>query len=127
MKIQEYRKILKFLQDDELPFHLKTEQQRKKFRNFCKIFEEIEGRLFKKNKFGFNRQVVMTENVEALLYLYHDDLVAGHLETNKMYKKLTRTYYWPKMFTEVQQYVQTCDKCQRFKGKPPIITGSLEP
>src|ERR1044071_5989007 len=127
MERQEYQKVLKYLQEDELPFQIKTEQQREKFRNYCKVFEEVEGKLFKKNKFGLNRQVVKDENVEALLYLYHDDPVAGHLSTNKMYKKLTRSYYWPKMFQKVQRYVQTCDKCQRFQGKPSILTGTIEP
>jgi len=93
----------------------------------CKVFEEIEGKLFKKNKHGLNRQVVRSGNVEALLYLYHEDPVAGHLGARKIYKKLTRNYYWPKMFLEVQKYVQTCDKCQRFQGKPPTLTGTIEP
>src|ERR1044071_3302480 len=105
MENQEYQRILKYLRDNETPHHLKTEQQKKKFRNYCKVFEEIEGKLFKKNKFGLNRQVITIEHVEALLYLYHDDPVAGHLGANKMYKKLTRTYYWSKMFVAVQRYV----------------------
>src|ERR1044072_6578537 len=127
MERQEYQKVLKYLQEDELPFQIKTGQQRKKFRNFCKVFAEVEGKLFKKNKFGLNRQVVKEGNEEAILYLYHDDPVAGHLSTNKMYKKLTRSYYWPKMFQAVHKYVQTCDTCQRFKGKPPTTTGAIEP
>src|ERR1044071_1907148 len=127
MERQEYQKVLKYLQDNELPYHLKTEQQKKKFRNFCKVFEEVEGKLFKINKFGLDRQVVTTDRVEALLCLFHDDPVAGHLGSNKMYKKLTRNYYWPKMFREIQRYVQTCDKCQRFQGKPSTTTGVIEP
>src|ERR1044072_3288104 len=127
METPEYNKILKYLQSDEVPHQLRTKQQRKKFRNFCKVFVEIEGKLFKKNQFGLDRQVIQKENVEALLYLYHDDPVAGHLGANKMYRKLTRNYYWPKMFQEVQHYAQTCDKCQRFKGKPSLTTETIEP
>src|ERR1043165_4973246 len=104
MEPEEYRRITRYLRDDEMPYHLKTEQQKKKFRNYCKVFEEIEGKLFKKNKFGLNRQVITIEHVEALLYLYHDDPVAGHLGANKMYKKLTWTYYWPKLFQEIRLY-----------------------
>ena len=90
-----------YLQKDETLYHLKTELLRKKFQNFYKTFEEIEGKLFRKNKFGLNKKVVITDEVEAILYLYHDDLVAGHLGFNKLYKKLIRSYYWPKMFEEV--------------------------
>ena len=111
MENQEYQEVLNYLQNDETPYRLRTEQQRKKFRNFCKVFEEVEGKLFKKNKFGLDQQVVTVDKVEGLLYLYHDDPIAGHLGANKMYKKLTRSYYWPKMFVEIQRYVQTCDKC----------------
>src|ERR1044071_8150562 len=110
MEPQEYKRVLRYLQDNEIPYHLRIEQQRKKFRNFCKVFIEIEGKLFKKNKFGLDRQVIQKENVEALLYLYHDDPVASHLGVNKLYIKLNRNYYWPKMFQEVQHYTQTCDK-----------------
>ena len=110
MDPQKYQKILRYLQKDKIPYSLKTEQERKKFRNYCKAFEEVERRLFKKNKFRLDRKIILKSEVEALLYLYHNNLIVGHLGTNKMYKKLSRSYFWPKMYQEVQNYTQTCDK-----------------
>src|ERR1043165_1866396 len=127
MDPHEFQKVLRYLQEDQLPFHLKTEQQKKKFRNFCKAFEEIEGQLFWKNKYGMNRKVLKRDEVDAFLYLYHDDPVSGHLGTQKVYKKMKRNYYWPKMFNEIDRYVQGCPKCQRHKGPNRFITATIEP
>src|ERR1044072_2853041 len=111
MEKQEYQRVVKYLQEEEIPYHLKTEQQKKKFRNFCRAFEEIEGQLFWKNKYGLNRRVLKDSEVDAFLYLYHDDPISGHLGAQKVYKKMRRNYYWPKMFNEVEHYVQACLKC----------------
>ena len=93
MDLHEFHKVLKYLQEDQMPYQLKTEQQRKKFRNFCKAFEEIDGHLFWKNKYGLNRKVLKDSEVDAFLYLYHDDPISGHLGTQKVYKKMRRNYY----------------------------------
>ena len=81
MEPQEYQRVLKFLQDNEILYYLKIEQQRKKFRNFCKTFDEIEEKLFWKNKFDLKQKVLKKDEIDAYLYLYYDDPIFGHLST----------------------------------------------
>lgn len=63
-----------------------------------------------------------------LLTLAHDDeMYGGHLGVRKTFRKLTR-FYWPRMHSEVESYVKSCDTCQKFKspsGMPPGYLHSI--
>ena len=39
----------------------------------------------------------------------------GHSGINKTRQKLMRCYYWKGMTDDINEYVRTCDKCQRKK------------
>src|SRR6185369_3619820 len=49
---------------------------------------------------------------EAIIFLYHNDPIAGHFGTAKTMGKLKLQYYWPKMYDEVKRYIQSCHVCQ---------------
>ena len=57
-----------------------------------------------------------------LLNLAHDSLAyGGHLGIRKTHRKLSR-FWWPQMHRQIEEYVKSCDSCQRFKdpkGLPP--------
>lgn len=51
----------------------------------------------------------------AFLRLRHDDPVyGGHLGIKKTKTKLIELY-WPKMATDIENYVRTCETCQKYK------------
>lgn len=52
---------------------------------------------------------------QAILRRNHDDPLAGHFGVEKTLELLTRKYYWPKIRRCVEEYVRTCDVCQRVK------------
>lgn len=54
-----------------------------------------------------------------LLQLCHDSATAGHPGRDRTYTRLTRDYYWPRMFRFVKRYVKSCKSCQRNKGEKP--------
>ena len=56
---------------------------------------------------------------QRLLALHHDCSSSGHPGRDKTYSKLCRDYFWPGMSRDVNQYVRSCDKCQRVKGDRP--------
>ncbi|GFX41542.1 retrovirus-related Pol polyprotein from transposon 412 [Trichonephila clavipes] len=45
------------------------------------------------------------------------EAAAPHLGVTKMIDAIFKTFYWPKCFSDVEDSVKTCDKCQRV-GKP---------
>ena len=52
-----------------------------------------------------------------LLWLAHEDHLAGHFGVNKTLKRLAKHFYWPKMKEEIKRYVRSCNTCQ-IVGKP---------
>ena len=63
----------------------------------------------------------------TLLHDAHDSATAGHFGFQKTYDNLRRFVYWPNIAKDTQQYVATCDKCQRNKGSQDRPAGLLQP
>lgn len=64
---------------------------------------------------------------KKVLQLAHDDqLTGGHHGTKKTKQKLCHVY-WPGMSLQVDDYVRSCDKCQRFKTPRGPKPGLLQP
>ena len=62
---------------------------------------------------------------QHLISLSHDDPTAGHFGRQKTYELLSRHYTWPGAYDDVQQYVKTCDLCQRIKAPRHKAYGEL--
>ena len=57
----------------------------------------------------------------------HDVQTAGHLGGGKTHELLSRNFYWPKMEAWVQDFVSSCDVCQRVKAARHGRYGKLLP
>ena len=64
---------------------------------------------------------------ERLLGEHHDTRIAGHLGVDKTLVYLSRNYFWPSMKRTVQQYVRSCEHCQRNKSGNRAPAGLLQP
>ena len=58
---------------------------------------------------------------EALLHDTHNTL--GHFGDHKTYQALSQSFFWPRMQTEVKEYVKSCDACQRNKSRTTTLAG----
>jgi Integrase zinc binding domain len=57
-------------------------------------------------------QIVMpTEFLERCLSLYHLPKIAGHPGSTKMYSRLRKMCYWPRMAIDINRYVSSCHSC----------------
>lgn len=63
----------------------------------------------------------------ALLKLNHDHPEGGHLSWVKFYDKMWRRFYWKGMSRWCQEYVKTCDICQRMKESTLALPGLISP
>lgn len=66
-------------------------------------------------------------DISQLIREYHDSLVGGHTGYKRTIDRLKENYYWPNMKSDIKNYVQTCDACQRNKNTrktrmPMVIT-----
>ncbi|CAI7887102.1 unnamed protein product [Closterium sp. NIES-54] len=64
---------------------------------------------------------------QILLEEFHDVPYAGHFGSNKTLAGIAKYYYWPRMAADVQQFVTSCDTCQRMKSSKHKKTGLLQP
>lgn len=77
--------------------------------------------LFKSKVFVPEDHAVRSE----LLKRYHDDPFAGHFGAGRTLELIKRKYYWPKMERHVDEYVQSCEICQKTKVKRHAPYGQL--
>ena len=49
----------------------------------------------------------------------HDDI--GHLGIERTLSLLTDHFYWPNQTKDVEQYIQTCPRCLKFKAVPDRV------
>lgn len=51
-----------------------------------------------------------------ILYAYHDCIAGGgHQGTERTVEALRTKYFWPNMWTDVHNYIKTCETCQQSK------------
>ena len=56
---------------------------------------------------------------EQVISELHETPLAGHLGVKKTYERVKTYFYWTGMKTHIDEFVQTCDTCQRASTKPP--------
>ena len=49
----------------------------------------------------------------------HETPLAGHLGVKKTYERVKTYFYWHGMKASIEEFVRTCDICQRASTKPP--------
>ena len=65
---------------------------------------------------------------ENALLAYHDSQSGGaHLATKRVYEALRLKYFWPRMHQQVDDYVRSCDRCQRIKTRNQNHKAPLTP
>ena len=75
------------------------------------------GLLIRKSPLDQCIQIVAPEGLrKRIMYFAHNSVHAGHPGSSRMYSTLRRSYYWPNMAGEVQDYVAKCQSCLRTKG-----------
>ena len=62
-----------------------------------------------------------------ILKAEHDSRVAGHFGQFKTLERIKANFFWPKMDQEVEEYVHSCDSCQRNKATRHKKYGLLDP
>ncbi|KAI1676228.1 reverse transcriptase [Pyrenophora tritici-repentis] len=63
----------------------------------------------------------------ALLRMYHESPVTGHMGRARTYESLSREYYWPGMLEYVERWIQNCHSCKRSNASREAKQGVLRP
>lgn len=75
---------------------------------------------YSKNKYRLTAQfdwklVLPYEHRNEVLNKCHDDPTAGHFGVGKTHSKIADIYYWPTLFQDVKEYVDSCEICKTYK------------
>ena len=57
----------------------------------------------------------------------HQGMGGGHFGSKKTLEKVSRNYYWEKMANSIDNFVKSCDACQRSKSSMQKPYGLLNP
>ena len=68
-------------------------------------------KLYRRNQ-NKHQRVIKSDQKHLILYTLHDEqgVYSGISST---YNKIKERYYWPTMYNDIKNYIQTCDICQR--------------
>src|SRR5437763_5316609 len=76
-------------------------------------------------------RVLKGNEIDTIMFIMHNHETEGHFEKDATYEKIKERYYWKGMYKDIEEYVKTCDTCQRRgqQGKKgylnPIKIGKL--
>lgn len=90
--------------------------------------------LFKNSSYKLVQCTKFLEDIQSLeeqqekLNLYHTTKTC-HRGINEMKQALPCKYYWPKMASDIEKYVNNCEICQKNKydRNPPVVKFNLTP
>ena len=128
-----FKLIINYLRDGELPDDYKIA---KKVRKDAPNFELIGDILYRfyvapgtckfENRARFQLCVPYSLR-PRLLYAYHDCPISAHRNTVKMYAALKLAYYWKCMYADIQNWVQSCERCAKSMSLPKHRRAKLQP
>ena len=126
---QEVQPIILYLKDGTLPEDTKVAKKIRAEAAMYAIYNDI---LYYvgPTQTETSRAVVPQQLRQKIMQEYHDGCLAGHFSGPRLYKTLVRSWWWPHMYTDVMNYVNSCPQCAIVEGtgrkqKPllqPIVT-----
>ena len=83
--------------------------------------------LYRTGRNGNNQLVIPWTMVETILSLYHNQKMMTHPSRDRLFAMLKSRYFWPKMYNDVNNWVNACLVCRKAKPVKPTYHGLLQP
>lgn len=88
----------------------------------------VDGILYPKDAGGVLLRCLLKDDVDKVMQEFHEGDYGGHLYWKTIANKILRDgYYWPTLFLDIHKMVNSCHKCQLFKGKRKLLPLPLKP
>ena len=116
MDLTIYNNILYLLTQKQFPKNLNSDQQ-ETLRKQAANYHTDNNFLYKIDRNTKKKiRVIRPFEMEAIMFMFHNDPLSAHASTERMMNKMRTRYYWPQMYENIREYVRSCDICQR-RGK----------
>lgn len=115
--------IFIYLTTQRVPMkYAEVPQERKKFIFRAMEFFISDGNLYKIGNNGqFARKVIFNNNeVLEIFQKVHDQW--GHMKVGNSFNYINMMFFIPNLYKKLQQYISSCDICQRYDGLPTTKT-----
>lgn len=89
-----------------------------------KLYRHMKSKNALTSEFSWKEVLYLEQRLGALSKC-HNEPTAGHLGIFKTHKRLSLTYYWPKMYHDVVKYVSECDVCLAYKDPTHGTLGKM--
>ena len=73
-----------------------------------------------------NCLVIPSDFRTLILRTSHDLPISGHFSHRKTYMKISELFFWPGMTTDIKNYCQSCDLCQKMGSKGRLRKATLQ-
>ncbi len=108
-----FASIIKYLDQKIMPKDKDSKEGQVQWLKTVGKYQLDEGTLVLKDQ--KYRRIVPRSQYYPLMYTFHNNPTARHLEYRKVLQKLSERYYWPGMAKDVNQYITACYQCQMKK------------
>ncbi|PNX96205.1 Ty3/gypsy retrotransposon protein, partial [Trifolium pratense] len=92
--------------------------------NMKQVFRFTDGLLYFKEKIYLPD---VSDLRQAIIKEYHCTPMAGHSSVQPTLSRISASFLWPGLYTDVKQFVKTCTTCQQNKYLPTKKQGLLQP
>jgi Integrase zinc binding domain/Integrase core domain len=113
MNNEQYNNLLKVLKNEELDLN---KRQLRELQKESKKFEKKNDTLYRRKDDTLLR-ILKEGEIEPILFMTHDHPTAGHFGIEATYNKISQHYYWKGMKKDIEEYIKSCDRCQRRGNK----------
>src|SRR5215213_199202 len=115
MDIQLYESIKYYLKNHRLPSNVPKDIQQITLKKIHEFTLKNDKLFWIKN--DMEKRVIRRNELEEVLFNLHGNQLSGHYNTEATFNRAKQNYYWPRMYREVENYVRSCDTCQRLGNK----------
>ena len=115
-----------FIDQQQLDVNIQTLVKEDKDKNGpLKQIELINGISYKRVKDNL-LLLLPKQLVEHVLEQYHDHALGCHRSRDRLYETLRKRFFWPMMFKDIKEYVNSCELCLKIKTRAPIHNGTIK-
>ena len=111
MDRERYKNAIGYLEGKELEGW--SEDMLRILQRELKGYEVKHGMLYKRTKDGKVLRVLKEDEIDTIMFIMHNHETGGHFGKDTTYEKIKGRYYWEGMYKDIEEYIKTCDACQR--------------
>src|SRR3989440_2638265 len=110
-----YQELINFLEGNVLDEwdKSKIKQLEKESRNF----KTKDGILYKIGSEERLLRVLKEDEIDSVIFMTHNHPTGGHFGKDATYNKINTRFWWKGMYKDIEEYIRTCDSCQRRGNK----------